>query len=394
MRQGAATFNLPMAIILLLAVGAGEVLAQGPPPAPVRVAQSATEELAPRQRLFGELVAVNRSPVAAEQTGRLVAVHVETGDAVTGGKTVLAEIESVWAEIELAAARAQLGAAEGELAETEANQERARIDLDYLQELARAKSAKPREVREAEADLKAAEGRRDQARAQVALAEARVRRAETALNKLKIIAPFDGVVVAKLADVGAWADEGDAVVELVSRGKIDAIVDAPQTIVNELTPGSEVELAVDALGERLAATVEAVVPSGDRAARTFPVRLRMSDREGRLKPAMTVTAFVAVGPKRLVVTVPVDAVIYTGNRAAVWQVIEGRARSVAVKVKFRVGDRYVVEPVGGGQALTGETDVIIEGAERLRPGQSVKVVGEGRPALNQAGEPTAPILDQ
>ncbi len=50
-----------------------------------------------------------------------------------------------------------------------------------------------------------------------------------------MLAPFDGLVVSKMAEVGRWVDPGDAVIEVVSRGTIDAVVDVPERLIDRVT---------------------------------------------------------------------------------------------------------------------------------------------------------------
>ena len=55
-----------------------------------------------------------------------------------------------------------------------------------------------------------------QARARLAVAEEDARRLEDQLAKHTIRAPFDGYVIAKHTEVGAWVSTGDAIVEVIS----------------------------------------------------------------------------------------------------------------------------------------------------------------------------------
>jgi len=372
---------LARALVLFVALGAGsEALAQGedagegkgPPPAGVRVGHVKRQALRERFSVVGELRAIRRAEVPAEQAGRLIEVPVEAGDPVEAGE-VLARVEPVWAELDLADARAAKLLAEAELAEAEADVELARIDRGYLEELAARDSAQPREVREARTELEASEARREAAAARLAAAEAELDRARTRVAKLEVVAPFAGAVVRRIQELGAWTEAGAPVFEVVSRGRIDAWLDVPQGLVDRVQVGRALGLRIDATGEHLEAPVHAIMPAGDRRARTFPVRIRLEDREGRLKPGMSVRAAVPLGDKKPQLTVPRDGLLREPGHGVVWVVSEGRAEPVRVEVLFREGDRFAIRAEG---RLEAGTPVVIEGAEGLRPGQAVRIVGE------------------
>ncbi|MCC7203889.1 MAG: hypothetical protein IT441_02330, partial [Phycisphaeraceae bacterium] len=64
--------------------GPGGAAPQGPPPALVRLATVKQEEMASRWDVVGRLVELQRSAVAAEQSGRIVEMNVDVGDKVIG----------------------------------------------------------------------------------------------------------------------------------------------------------------------------------------------------------------------------------------------------------------------------------------------------------------------
>src|SRR5690606_6985236 len=144
-------------------------------------------------------------------------------------------------------------------------------------------------------------------------------------------------------------------------------------------------VGVEARGE-----VVAVTPFGGNAARTFPVKVRLDDRAGTLKAGMSVTARVALTARTPRLTVPRDAVLFSATGPVVWMAAlaesgEGAAaeaapapggpshvaQAVPVEVLFGTADRYAVRPTGTGAdaGLSAAAAVVVEGAERLMPGQ-------------------------
>lgn len=352
------------------------------PPATVRVGKATQETLQARFEVIGRLQEVQRATVAAEVRGKIIEVPVEEGTRVEAGKTVLAKIDPIWMQAELEAAEARVASAEATL-------EQSQRDLDYLTTLAQANSAKPKEVDDARAQVNA-----DKASLDAAIAERHA--AASSVERLTVLAPFDGVVIDKRAEVGQWVEPGDPVHELVSVERIDAVVDVPERVVNQVRVGTEVEVEVEPLQRVVTGHVIAVIPSGMSAARTFPVKVRLSDEDGLLKPGMSVIARLPMGEAGEKLTVPRDAVLFSGAKATVWAAVpmaaagapaaEAAAGSAGgpslqampmeVQVLFGEGDRVAVNPLPGqmGMMLAPEMSVVIEGAERLFPTQPLMVI--------------------
>jgi RND family efflux transporter MFP subunit len=382
----------------------------GPPPARVRVAEIRQQMVKPRFDVVGRLEELERTTVAAEVSGKLTAVPVEAGDQVKADETVLARVDEVWSQLELEAAKADVAAAEATL-------DQSRRDLQQLEQLLKANSAQPKEVADQRAQVKANQ-------AQLDAAIARRKRAEERVNRLVVTAPFDGVVVDKQAEVGQWVEPGSAVVEIISRGQIDAVLNVPEKHINTVSPGNEVPVLVEPLNRRVVGKVVAINPSGNNPARTFPVEVRLSDEGGRLKPGMSVTGQLPLAEKAQRLTVPRSAVSFGPQGAAIWLASGGNrataggaggsggnsggggdgpsgggspsnegaqqqgkagpmpsAKRLDVEVLFGIEDDYVVQPVGQPRQseLEAGRRVVIEGWERLAPGQALKIVGTGEP---------------
>ncbi|MFP4223545.1 MAG: efflux RND transporter periplasmic adaptor subunit, partial [Phycisphaeraceae bacterium] len=330
--------------------------------------------------------------------GKVIAMPVREGDSVEAGRTVLVRIDDVWARQDLAAAKAEVAAAQAQL-------DQARRDLAQLEELEAAGSAKPREVADARAQVASN-------RATLEAAVARHERAEQRVNRLEVVAPFDGVIIRELTEVGQWLSPGAAVAELISRGEVDAVINVPERLIDHVRPGETVKVRIDPLSTTVEGEVVAVTPYAGNAARTFPVKIRLDDRDGRLKPGMSVTAQLPLTQSEDRLTVPRDAIVRGPAGTVVWTAQEGGgetpvAAPVSVEVLFARQDRYAVEPEGSptGATLEPGTRVVTQGAERLQPGQPLQegqMQGHAGPAdpegpteaSGETGAPTAPQTNE
>lgn len=349
---------------------------KGPPPALIRVGVSAQADLQPRFTVIGRFRELKRTIVGSGQQGRVIEMNVEEGQVVEENKTVLARIDQTFSKIEAEAAAARLLEAEANEAEAKANLDQATRDRTYYEELEKTQSAKPREVDNSRSLEKANIAKLERAKAGVVSAEQDIERVKEELVRFNVMAPFNGVVVKKWMERGQWVQKGASVVELVSRGEVDAVVDVPEKYVNSIYEGEEIEMLVDALNITVTGKIQAIIPDGTSAARTYPVKIRVGDQQGKLKPGMSMTAWLPTGEKERQLTVPRDAVLVTVGSSVVWAVIDGKAMKIDVDVLFGAGDQYAVRTArrNTGPPLAPGMQVVIEGGERLMfPGQPVVI---------------------
>lgn len=380
------TLILCMASLSVAAQDKKKGAPSGPPPATVRVGKAVTLELNAHFSVVGRLTELRSASVSVETAGRIVAVNAEQGDVVTAGKTILAKVDDTWAKINLQDAQAQIAQANASIDSANAELDQSQRDLTYLDDLLKAGSAKPKEVADKRTDVASNRAKLAAAQANLSVAQAVLSRAQTSVDRLQVVAPFDGVVVAKLTEVGQWVDQGDNVATIISRGQVDAVVDVPEGIVTALSIGQDIEIHVTALGKELAGKIIAIVPQAGTGARTFPVKIRLDDIQGKLKPGMSVVASMPLEETSKVLTVPRDAVQTSIQGSSVWVAMTmpgspmPSAMPVPVRILFGHKDRYAVAAISLQSPLNNDADVVVEGAERLFPTQSLIFLPADAPA--------------
>ena len=288
--------------------------------------------------------------IAARVAGSVVAIDVAVGEQVRQGRIL---------------ARQDTSAAEARLAHETAELELAEQELKRFESLRTNKSAA------------FARSRYDTAVHRLARARANVRLARLAIESAVVIAPYDGVVIRKATELGAYLKDGSAVVELVNDTEVEIEADVPADRLGGLRPGSAVSFSVRAGSAPYRARVRALLPMQNALTRTQAVRfVPIGDAPGaRFSINQAVTVDVPLGATRAVVSVHKDAIVNRGSARLVFLVTGGRAVPRPVTLGAAIGSRFVVR-----SGLAPGDIAVIRGNERLRPGQPVR----HRPLLGTA----------
>ena len=366
--------------LLVTAAVAGVLVANaaaqnGPPPAKVILDEATMAPIEQKRRVTGELRAVRRSLLAAEQEGLVSLFDLREGDRVEEGQ-VIAVLRDELAEIAVTEAVAMVESAEGALSLELAELEQEKLDLERVTQLRERGSASQTEYDQAETAVHAAEARVTRAEGDLASRRAQLALAERRVEQLTVRAPYDGNLVEKRVDLGEWVSRGDPVAQVLSLNEIEAVIDVPEHLYEQLV-GSEasVDLRIDAAGLSIVERVTAVVPDVDPLSRLFRVRITLDNRDTVLRPGMAVIGHVATGMTEPTLTVHKDAVIRDDAGEYVYFNAGGVSAPARVTSLFAVGDRVAVRSAG----LPPGAMVVIEGNERMFPGQPLIVLNGGGP---------------
>ena len=316
----------------------------------------------------GYVVARRKAAVASKGTGTLVYLAVEEGDRVKKGQ-VIARLDDSDVMATLRRARENLRVAEADLDEARKNYERMRAVIEK-----RAVS---------QADYDAAEARYKRVVFTIEAAKYAVREAEVAVENTRIIAPFDGTVLKKNADVGeivaplaGAASSKAAVVTIADMASLEVDADVSEANITRVAAEQNCEITLDAYPQhRYPGYVSNIVPTADRAKATVMVKIKFKEYDQRVLPEMgakvtflaPVTRADAMTVKPLL-TVPAAAVAARDGRAVVFQVKENRAVEVPVTTGRRIG--YAIEITGG---LKEGDRVISKADDRIKNGTKVSL---------------------
>jgi len=319
-------------------------------PALVRVAEAHYKDIAPITLVPGTVVSRNDARLSAEVSGRLTSV-ADVGTAVEEGG-VIAEIEDTMFRLLNTELQAQVARAEARLRFLDNEEKR-------FSKLAESNLAAATQL-----DLTIAD--RDVARGDLAVAQSRLEQNTDQLNRTRIMAPFDGVVVERLSKPGERVEEGTPVVRLIDQQHLEVIARAPLDYFNFVHRGQQ--LAIRTESQQAFGVVRTVVAVGDENTHQFEIRL---DLDGPAFPVgQTLRISVPTSEAREVLTVPRDALVLRPEGQSVFVVYaDNTAQQVPVTVGVGQGDR--IEIIG---AVSPGDTVVTRGNERLQPGQAVSVM--------------------
>ena len=235
----------------------------------------------------------------------------------------------------------------------------------------------------------------DESSAALEVSRAKLSLAQATLQRLQVLAPFDGITGLKQINVGDYLKDG---ADMVNVEDIDAVLldfRLPERFQARVRAGQKAQLTVDALpGRPFTAIVQAVDPLIEANGRSVGVRGCIDNRQLQLRPGMFARVNAVFGSRENALVIPEEAIIPQGGRTFVVKVVAGDKPDVRVseRVAVKVGLRQPgkVEILEGLSA--GDT-VVTAGHQRLqKDGTPVRVVdlsqpGGGRPA--GAGGPGA-----
>lgn len=355
----------------------------------VAVVHPLAEEPEEELILPGSLLAYENSPIYARTSGYLVRWYKDIGSRVSEGE-LLATIDTPEVDQELNQARA---ARQQMLAQLDL----ARVSAERWENLRKTDS-----VSAQEADTQTSAYK--QAQANLAAADANVRRLEQLEGFKKVYAPFSGVITKRNVDPGALINAGTGAAgtgaaatgttgfELFDIARIDPLrvyTSVPQAYAAFIKVGAETYITLQEFpGQQFKARVVRTADSIDVSTRTLLTEVDVPNKEGKLLPGSFGEVHFAVGANMNKVTVPVNALLFRSQGAQV--AVVGPDNRIQLR-PINIGRDYgtTLEILSG---VSAGDQVVINPPDSLEEGQQVNVApvlpgeNEVRPSQSPAGQ--------
>lgn len=291
---------------------------------------------------LGTLSAINAAVITSNISEKLSGLFFEDGQYVEAG-TLLATLEQ-------GEERAQRLAAEAELAEHQR-------EIERLERLIKTQAA-------ARSEYDQRLSQRDQARARIAEAEAKI--AERNLH-----APFSGHIGLRQVSVGALLSPGTAIVTLDQLDSLKLDFQLPSRALSKLTTGQVIRAYSDALDQSFQARITAIDSRVDVISRSITARAIVKNPDLLLKPGLLLRVEIE-SESRQGILLPELVLLNRQNRHYVW-VVDEQQRAQQRDVEIGTRRNGQVEIVNG---LSPGERVISEGFLMLHPGATVTEAGE------------------
>lgn len=271
--------------------------------------------------------------------------------------------ESYVSEADNAIEQSKIGlkVAEEQLRQANAQYELAEKTYKRYQNLLKNESISKQEFDQVEAQYKMAKEAKAAAESGVALAKERINQANVKKNQAlagkgeasvyagytKVIAPFDGIVLEKLVDVGNLAAPGQPVLKIGSNRKV-VYSYVPESAIGKIKVGDELVIRVDSVGKSFKSKIVEISPNVDPMTRNF--RVKSSALDDVPVGAYTVALF-ADGNKDSIM-VPRSSVTMRGQLSVVFVNIGGKADMRIVKTGDIIGDKIeIISGLNGGEMI-------------------------------------------
>ncbi|WP_254424280.1 efflux RND transporter periplasmic adaptor subunit [Thalassospira marina] len=210
--------------------------------------------------------------------------------------------------------------------------------------------------------------------ARTALAEARIRLDQAAvdLDDRTILAPFNGMVGIPAVEPGDRIEKTTVITTLDNIDSVLVDFEVSETRFRDVKLGQSVRVETWSLpGEKFDGVVDAIGSRVDPQSRTFSVRARIPNPQGRLRSGMSFAVYIDIAGKSYP-AVPEISVLWGDSGTYVWRIEGEKAVRVPVRVVKRTAGRILLDgPVNDGDLI------VVEGVQRLRPGRDVAATIRG-----------------
>lgn len=314
----------------------------------------------------GYIKARYKAEIGAKNPGRFSEVRVEEGMKVKKGD-ILAILEHEDMNAQLASRQAMVKKSQADLEEAEADLEGKRLKADRYKRLRSLGQVSEDENDRVQADYRMVRARANALAASIEIQKASIHEVEVSISDMLILAPFDGTVVEKAAEVaetitmggmGAASGRG-SVVTLANLDLLEVETKVYENKISLVNVGQAADVTVTAVPRKhYQGRVRQVVPRGDRANNTIKVYVEILDPDARLFPDLAATvnfqppAAAAASVATSGLYVPRDAVVEADGSTYAWVIdAQGLVRKRAVKVEIEDSRARVEDGLREGETV-------------------------------------------
>jgi membrane fusion protein (multidrug efflux system) len=289
--------------------------------------------------LTGSLAPLTEATVKAKVAGELVAVTVREGESVKQGQ-ILARIDLTEVQARVAAREADVAAARAQLvwAEKNRNQQKALLEKSFISQSA----------------FDNIQSNFDVAVAKLHAADAELVVARKSQGDAVLIAPFSGIVSARLAQPGERVALDAKVVSIVDLSRLQLEASVPPAAIGQVRVGQTMNFRVEGFGEReFAGRIERINPAATVGSRSISVYAVIDNKEGLLRGGMFAQGALTLSRVDGALAVPGSSVREEVGQTFVYVIDDGlvKKRNVKVGPPDATGRVQVLEGLAAGDRI-------------------------------------------
>ncbi|MCD4720336.1 MAG: efflux RND transporter periplasmic adaptor subunit [Desulfobacula sp.] len=343
-------------VLLILTIINGSMMyAQAQPPARVVTSKIVFEKVAQNRSFIGTLYYERISHVSSEFPGLVTRIDFNSGDRINKG-TPLVHLNTEILEKEILIHQNQIEQAELYITHAQKNYQR----MDSL-----FKKGGVSEKNYDDAIFVYQEALLKKMSAKTILEKLLIQKRKSVIN-----APFDGIILEKNVDSGDWVQQGKPLISIGSVNDLFIKVPVAETLLKFVSIGQSVPVTINAYNKEMIGIIDNLSPIADAKTKNVFLKIRIPMLT-KVAQNMSATVFISTGDGKKMAMIPRDALIKFQGNDFVYTIKEEKAVMMPVNIVTYLGDRIGAD----NEHFTEGMPIVVDGNERLRPGQSVIIDG-------------------
>lgn len=234
--------------------------------------QNTNKQSNPIRKLSGQVVTAESTNLSFEASGKIKQLMVKAGDRVKKGQ-VLGVLDDTTYKL-------QQYQSEAQLKQAITKQKQAAANVKRRQELVEMGAVSKAEIDTVQFELQNANEA-----IQVALASVELNKKQALDTQLR--APFDGVIIQKLGEVGQTASPSIAIFSMASNAAPEIEFNAPENLLKSIRVGQTLPVLLPALPKLTGFVGRVTQVSTQGSSGTFPITLKLLNATPQIKAGMT-----------------------------------------------------------------------------------------------------------
>ena len=288
----------------------------------------------------GTYEAQKETKLSAESQGKINQISVEVGSHVRKGQ-LLIQLDNSLLKLQLESADVQI-----EQLQADVNRFIILADADAIQKI---------QLEKAQFALKAAKIQHSTLIEQ--------------LNKTSIKAPFDGIITAKLTEVGAFAAPGVPLLQLSDIATLRFTVNVSERDLSHFIESKVYKVSADAFPSLSLSGKTILIGSKATMGSSFPVQLEVKNTANfNIKSGMFGKAIIHTGDQKMGILIPSSAIVGTSTKRQVYVIKNAKATLQTIKIDHYINNKAVVL-----SGLSSGDQIVTKGLHNLYNGAKVKI---------------------